>query len=194
MPWRRMFLRESPSPNENETQVALVYCRQQNTKTSACLRCIFRSSLFSCTVRRMFPARTRKRWRSGILCSYSQRSCFCCEPPLKRTSWGSRRSCVAMDDYNAVEHFMFALTVDNKWIKMDRVGATLCDFFAHIVAASYASPDLYNYTPDGYKFLDCEFPHPNVESRSRARIAQDVAIALESSLKNQIFGFIVLCI
>ena len=112
------------------------------------------------------------------------------EPPPKRRK-GFKRTGEAVADYECVEHSMAALTKHNKWIKEDRHGGILSDFFAHIVAASYSSPELCARTPEGYKFLDCEFPHPNVEARGRTQTAKDIAAALGPALKHQIFGLIV---
>ena len=44
----------------------------------------------------------------------------------------------------------------------------------HVVAACYASPQLYASTPPGYRHLTHSFPHPNVLRRSRSLLARDL--------------------
>jgi len=128
--------------------------------------------------------RRRKRWRSGLLKAVLSGA----HPDTDTKETGFSRVQGAADFVQADLHTLLNLQ-DNKWIKSEQTGH-LSDFIAHIVAASYASPDLYEKTPVGYYFLPCAFPHPNGGMRGRTELAKSIATCLGPHLKHQIFGII----
>ena len=92
--------------------------------------------------------------------------------------------------YEAVRSSVEEHTFGTKWIKPEH-GGHIADFLAHIVAASFASPELYDKSPVGlYDFLPCVFPHPNMNRRQRTLTAQQVASTLGPQLQHQILGLI----
>ncbi len=166
---------------------------------------------------KMFAAlRQRKCWRAGIL-RVAQPDTPCChtisayangEPPsaAKRRKLLENAHPIAVEeqpdvaegfrrkqakiDFATVRCDVEEATSANKWIKQEH-GGHIADFLAHLVAASYASPELFAETPAGYDFLPCAFPHPNGEARGRTIIAEDVAANLGPHMKYQIFGIII---
>ncbi len=161
-------------------------------------------------------ARLRKRWRSGVLCVHARplvvhRQVQCvlvrdavtgamhaskreelpnAEAQQSRVVDGFRREGARLH-YEAVRHHVEKHTFGNRWIKPEH-GGHIADFLAHIVAASFASLELYDKTPVGlYDFLPCVFPHPNMNCRQRTLTAKRVALTLGPQLEHQIFGLIV---
>jgi len=93
-------------------------------------------------------------------------------------------------DYKAVEEVVREATAGNVWIKAEH-GAHIADFMGHLVAASYASPELAAKTPAGYGFLPpVAFPHPNGENRGRTALAKEIVGAL-AEVKHQVFALVV---
>ncbi len=143
-------------------------------------------------------ARQRKRWRSGILCLHPLDTCrhAACgaTSAAKRVELangveGFRREGAKLD-FEAVRHDVEEHVASNKWIKREHVGH-ISDFLAHIVGAAYATPQLCARTPEGYDFLPCAFPHPNMNCRKRTQTAKRVCLTLGPQLQHQIFGLIV---
>ena len=94
------------------------------------------------------------------------------------------------EDFAAVAPTVEQVVRGGKWVKTEHL-PYLSDFAAHLVAASYASPDRYGRTPPGYDFLDYEFPHPNCGARARTTLAGELAASLGPQLQHQIFGLMV---
>ena len=122
-------------------------------------------------------ARLRKRWRSGILCVHPLDTCRDAgsgamsaakreelangEEQQSDVVEGFRREGARLH-YEAAWSDVEKQTGGNTWIKPEH-GGHIADFLAHIVAASFASLELYDKTPVGvYDFLPCVFPHPNM--------------------------------
>ena len=149
------------------------------------------SSLWPACLAFMIGARQRKRWRSGILCVHHPLH-MCRHAASGATSAakqeGFRRESAKVD-FEAVRHDVEEHIASNKRIKREHIGH-ISDFLAHIVAASFATVDLYEKTPAGYDFLPCAFPHPNGAMRGRTETAKQVAASLGPRLKHQIFGII----
>ena len=136
-------------------------------------------------------ARQRKRWRSGILCVHHPLDTCrhaACGATSAAKQEGFRREGAKLD-FEAVRHDVEEHVANKKWIKREHV-RHISDFLAHIVAASYATVELYEKTPAGYDFLPCAFPHPNGAVRWRTETAKQVAASLGPQLKHQIFGII----
>ena len=150
-------------------------------------------------------ARLRRRWRSSILCVHPFDTC---RHAVSGATSAAKREELANGEehqsdvvegfkregarlhYEAVRSDVEKQTIGNKWIKPGH-GGHIADFLAHIVAASFASLELYDKTPVGlYDFLPCVFPHPNMNRRQRTLTAQQVASTLGPQLQHQILGLI----
>ena len=93
-------------------------------------------------------------------------------------------------DYKAVEEVVREATADNVRINAGH-WQHIADFLGHLVAASYASPELNAKTPEGYAFLPpVAFPHPNGENRGRTALAKEIVGALVE-VKHQVFALVV---
>ena len=144
-------------------------------------------------------ARLRRRWRSSILCVHPFDTCRHAvsgatsaakreelangEEQQSDVVEGFRREGARLH-YEAVRSDVEKQTVGNTWIKPEH-GGHIADFLAHIVAASFASLELYDKTPAGlYDFLPCVFPHPNMNCRQRTHTAKRVALTLGPQLEH----------
>ena len=96
-------------------------------------------------------------------------------------------------DYNEeVKHIVREATEGNTYIKAADHWEYIADFLAHLVAASFASPELTAKTPPGYDFLPrVAFPHPNGENRGRTALAKNIAQAMGLHIRHQVFALVV---
>lgn len=95
-------------------------------------------------------------------------------------------------DYKEVQHIVKEATEGNTYIKAADHWEHIADFLGHLVAASFASPELNAKTPPGYDFLPhVAFPHPNGESRGRTALAKDIVQAMGAHVKHQVFALVV---
>ena len=91
--------------------------------------------------------------------------------------------------FAAVRHIVLSALANCRWLHQGNLGC-ISDYIAHIVAASFATPQKFGRTPPGYKFLTHAFPHPNDMARERTQMARDIVAALPNA-QHQIFGIMV---
>jgi hypothetical protein len=129
------------------------------------------------------------RWRRGVLLP-REVALQCKQASASQKPLSGFRRVQGTLDFVALQGEVLATTAGNRWIMPEHM-KFVSDYVAHLVAATFASIGRGGQTPDGYRFLTVEFPHPNDVARDRTKLAKLLVDALAPHLKQQIFALMV---